>query len=413
MGDIGHCKHGTFNLMAGCPACIEVRRQGGIRPEQDEMEDGLNSEGLTLASQIVKVRYYSEQTGELSTREYTYYSVDRLKVGDIVMVPVRDTTGKAQVTAIDVPEAEISAFKDKVKTIPAGSRMAATIPEGKPGDEWKRIESLGQVISSGLYLVTEELRSEIERDINMSDGTVSAESRIDDKVVELAEQDRGYVIVAEEFPTAVVRIEPGKDLMVQQLLAEIMHIREWADKLVVSSEDQVKAATNDLSIMSKLKKAVEEKRQEYVGPLNTHVKAVNDAFKFLTGPLAEADKTARDKVTAYKVEQDRRRREAEETNRLAAEVARRQAASSGTGEFTVDVTPVAVPETPRLTRTDQGTSGLVDNWLYEVTDFKLLPDEYKVADEAMLNAIAKKHHDSKQVPGVRFFNKPGLRVSSK
>jgi len=46
----GHCKHGEFLLAEGCTQCIAERRQSGVRPEQDEMEDGLNNEGLTLIS---------------------------------------------------------------------------------------------------------------------------------------------------------------------------------------------------------------------------------------------------------------------------------------------------------------------------------------------------------------------------
>ena len=80
--------------------------------------------------------------------------------------------------------------------------------------------------------------------------------------------------------TAVVRIAPGKDSAVVKLLGDIMRIRDWATKLVIASENDAKMATNDLSIMAKLKKAVEDKRQEYVGPLNAHVKAVNDALPF-------------------------------------------------------------------------------------------------------------------------------------
>ena len=46
----GHCRHGEFNLTEGCEKCIAERRQAGIKPERDEMEEGLNSEGLTLIS---------------------------------------------------------------------------------------------------------------------------------------------------------------------------------------------------------------------------------------------------------------------------------------------------------------------------------------------------------------------------
>ena len=67
MSDKGHCEHGEFNLIEGCPQCIAKRRQ--------EFEDSQHPQTLLG---IVKVQYYSQSTGELSPREYTYYSVDRL-----------------------------------------------------------------------------------------------------------------------------------------------------------------------------------------------------------------------------------------------------------------------------------------------------------------------------------------------
>ena len=71
--------------------------------------------------QLVKVRYFNEHSGLLGSREYTYYSEEPLKVGDIATVPARDTTSKAKVVSIYVLESEIAGFKDKIKTIPAGS----------------------------------------------------------------------------------------------------------------------------------------------------------------------------------------------------------------------------------------------------------------------------------------------------
>lgn len=69
--------------------------------------------------QIVKVKY--RNNGEFNGREYSYFSEDTLKVGDIVFVPVKTGFNTAQVSAIDVPESEILPFKDAVKTIPTGS----------------------------------------------------------------------------------------------------------------------------------------------------------------------------------------------------------------------------------------------------------------------------------------------------
>lgn len=110
---------------------------------------------------IVKVRYYSESSGETISRDYTYFSEVSLQVGDMVIVPVNNTEKKARVTAINVPEKEIASFRDKVKTIPAGS----VINEIEPAPELKKvqqpvkldsIDSIGQKANSLVqYLVTQ------------------------------------------------------------------------------------------------------------------------------------------------------------------------------------------------------------------------------------------------------------------
>jgi len=212
----------------------------------------------------------------------------------------------------------------------------------------------------------------------------------------------------EEVTTAVIDIAPGKDQKVLALLQEVMTAKEYADKRIISSHEDDQAATNDLVMMGNLNKTVEEKRKGYVTPLNGYVKVVNDAFKLLTEPLAQAIKTTKDKATAYRLEQQRIQREQEEINRKRREAA--EAEMKLKGELTESVNEVEVVEAPKLTRTDLGTSGMMDVWKYEVVDFAALPDEYKVADTAMLTKIAKSHHDKKQIPGVRFFNDPTIQT---
>ena len=105
-----HPENGIIDISEGCPKCLEEKereRTTATEPPADLF--------------LVKVQYLSLSTGEVSPREYTYFSEDRLAVEDIVSVPVKDTITKAKVSAIDVPEGEIVAFKDKVKVIPAGS----------------------------------------------------------------------------------------------------------------------------------------------------------------------------------------------------------------------------------------------------------------------------------------------------
>lgn len=211
--------------------------------------------------------------------------------------------------------------------------------------------------------------------------------------------------------TAIIKVDPEKDEAVVSLLSEVTSILAWANQRTIATAEDVKTATDDLSLIAKLKKAVVEKRKEYLEPLKTHEKTINDAFKLLSEPLNTADKITRDKVLAYNAEIERQRQKQEEINRKRMEAA--QAEMELKGELTESVDLVEVtPEVKRVS-TELGTLGQRDNWKYEVVDFALLPDDYKVVDTTMLNSIAKKHHDQKQIPGVRFYNEPILAINTR
>lgn len=62
--------------------------------------------------QIIKVRFLKED--KPAGKEYTYYSLVAVKPGDTVQI---NSSAKGVVTEVDVPEAEIAAYRDKVKTI--------------------------------------------------------------------------------------------------------------------------------------------------------------------------------------------------------------------------------------------------------------------------------------------------------
>ena len=212
---------------------------------------------------------------------------------------------------------------------------------------------------------------------------------------------------------SLVLIAPSSDLEVIAFYNEAIRLREYAEARVIVTNDDLKPANDDLAIIARVKKGMEAKRKDYLSPFQNHVKEVNEAYKTLMEPVEQADKITRNKILAFSAEQERKRREAEAIEAEKLVLAGREAKLKG-GEFTVDLSPVAKPEAvPDRIRTDMGSSGQRDNWTYEVIDFTILPDEYKVADTTMLNAIAKKHHDQKQVPGVKFFNKPILAVNTR
>lgn len=213
------------------------------------------------------------------------------------------------------------------------------------------------------------------------------------------------------FDPAIIPIpekeeHPGTDMEVMEWSREAVRLYEYASSRTIASIDDLKAANNDLSIIARLKKAMEERRQFYVRPLNDQVKAINDNYRLLMRPVEEAEKITKQKMLDFNYEQERRRREQEEVNRMRIEAAQKEAALND-GEISQPVNIIEVsPGAPRKVMTDLGTSGMRDNWKFRVVDKALVPEEYKVIDTAMLNAIAKKHHDGKQIQGIVFYNEP-------
>ena len=122
-----------------------------------------------------------------------------------------------------------------------------------------------------------------------------------------------------ELNTALVKVNPDKDEAVIALHIQAKGLLGYAEALVIITDDNVKNATDDLSIISKLKKSIEERRKGYTQPIHEHLDAVNAAFKTFTEPLNQADKITRGKVLGYRAEQARRRDEQEEINRISGE----------------------------------------------------------------------------------------------
>ncbi len=325
-------------------------------------------EETKVIHQIVKVQYYTDD-GRLSDRAYTYFSEVPLKVGDIVTVPVRDTTAKAQVSAVDVPESEIAAFKDKVKTIPSSNELefgANDLPPTAP--------------------------------------TTAANANPEPTFIP---DDSEAINV--HIGTAVIKIQPESDITILTLLAEANRLRDYAIARVITTDADMSLAVNDLSIIAGIKKALTAKRAEYYKPIKAHLDTVSADFQTLLTPIEDADRITRDKWTAYRNEQARRKSEADAINRAKEELAKREAMLNH-GEITVDLTPVEAPSPIVRVQTEMGTAGIVKNRKYRVVDFAKLPDQYKIENSALLNKVVKA--GIPEIAGVEIYIEEGLRVSS-
>lgn len=322
----------------------------------------------TSKSNIVKVQYFNSDANEFTGRSLSYYSEENLNVGEVVDVPVNNAIRRSRVTEINVPESEIAAFKDSMKTIPAGAK------------------------------------SDIDKN-----PLVALVQAAKDAGAEVKEVDLVSVPV-KGFLTENIEPSPSTDLSVKSWHAEALKLLGYAEERVIKNQDDLKLATDDLAIISHLKKAMEDGRQMYVRPLNERVKIINDEFKKYMEPVLKADQMTRQKMTEYNNKQRELKAQQEKANALREEAARVEAAANG-GELSEPLNLVVVaPGPPKRVITGMGMATEKANWTYEITDFSLMPDEYKLPNTAALNAFAKSTKGTREIPGVKILNKPIIAV---
>lgn len=211
--------------------------------------------------------------------------------------------------------------------------------------------------------------------------------------------------MSDKLDTSIIQV-PEANVTIESFQEQVDKLLVYSQARVVVCDDDAKGATDDLSVMSSLKKSIEERRKEYVSPLNDKVKVINNLFKTITEPLDEADKITRKKVLDYRAEQERQRREAEAINQAKQDLARREMELKG--EITVDTKPVEVPQPPaKIVRGAMGSAGTAKVWKWQVEDFAKIPDQFKTTDD---KKILKAVQGGQAIPGVKAWQEETLRV---
>ena len=468
----GSCPHGEFYLDEGCPQCIaEARRK------RESAEAAKPPELRDTADNIVKVRFLNEAYEPIG-REYSYFTADPLFLDEFVQVPVGDNrVVKATVTAINVPDSEIAAFRDRVKTIPSGSKRPAPdsfkgVPFGEgvvatsnppessdPGKVQARLNLNNDVPEEargprrcdvehirdypdcfedcpkdecdGVPIQEDASKEAAAAQEAITNGQIKFEPEISDgKLVGLAAaaQEAGAqvteakvkVVLAtdekEDKPVALATIEDqvGRPTSeLFQLYQEAAGLLRIAKTRVIETAEDLKPATNDLAIILTCKKAMYARKTEYVGPLKAKLDLVNKAFAEIIFPVEEADRLTRGQVSAFDNQQRAKAAEAKRIEDEKYKLAQEEAAFNGTGEITVPLGTAQAMPPPERTRTDMGTLGGRDNWKARVINFAALSDEYKLADMQTLNAKARSSKGEAVITGVEFYNERGVTVRTK
>jgi hypothetical protein len=118
----------------------------------------------------------------------------------------------------------------------------------------------------------------------------------------------------------------------------------------------------------------------------------------------KAAKKTNDEAALKRIDEERERLRirAEESRRIADEETTLAIDEGAAAESALPPAP-AVPEAPK-------TEGLAmrDNFSFEVTDKVALPEEFKIADQIALNAMARIKKEGFKIPGGRVINKPSM-----
>ncbi len=209
---------------------------------------------------------------------------------------------------------------------------------------------------------------------------------------------------------ALIKVRPQADPAISQIYDEAQILLRFAEARVITTEGDLTPCTDDLAVIAGVKKRLEEKRREYIEPIESHLKTFRETFSRFIFPLTEADRINREKWKAFKAEIDRRRQEAAAIDAEKQALARREAELKG-GEITVDLTPVDRPAAaPNKVRTDMGSAGTFKVWRFEVENFNVLSDEYKLPDMVKIRKVISA---GVKIAGIKAWQEESIRITPK
>jgi hypothetical protein len=221
------------------------------------------------------------------------------------------------------------------------------------------------------------------------------------------------IVGSEVLPpaTAIINVKPELNPDITILKTQVEELVGLAEAATVSSEEDVSKATNDLSNIARLKKALSLEKDNYLNPIKHHMNDVTATFKLITVPLENADAILRSKVLGYRNEQERRAREQESIERQKRELAEREARLKG--EEIKTEPPVPTVNIKQRMQSEAGESNIAKIWKWELEDFSKVPDAYKTLDNGAVPKAVKASKGAVSIPGIRIFQENTLTVGAK
>lgn len=245
------------------------------------------------------------------------------------------------------------------------------------------------------------------------------ERKVDPETGEILEEE---IIITRAIPTgtALIKVAPGMDMVIRSLENEAIKLTMYANKMVVANLEDEKRATNDLVMCRDMIKQVDGEQKKWLEPVREAESKIKAAFGLILSPLKSANEVMTQKITEYRREEKRKADEIAEIARMKAEVARREAEAAAIKAKAEGREPppppppvveVIAPEQVKTHQGDLGKTTMTTVWKWEVIDFSLLPDRFKMENATLIGKIVRAGERS--IPGVRIYSEPQLRISPK
>ena len=183
---------------------------------------------------------------------------------------------------------------------------------------------------------------------------------------------------------------------IQTVKSKVSSLVERANSFIVETIEDVSSASEFLKTIKGMENKVEEKRLEFIQPLNQSLKAINDTFRKLRMPLEQVRKSLSNKILSWRKEEEEKIRKEEERRRKIQE------AHKKAGHEIKEVVELEkVKATIGSTRTKKV-------WTFEIVDFSKVPDSYKELNSVAVNQAIRT--GVREINGLKIFQKEQLSI---
>ncbi|MDH7513518.1 MAG: hypothetical protein QHH14_11290 [Clostridiales bacterium] len=217
------------------------------------------------------------------------------------------------------------------------------------------------------------------------------------------------IVLAQEAQSLVVRDQQSANRATELILAG----KEMVKRIKDYFSPLKKAADEAKKKLLEAEKAELQKVEPYVEKLQSSLTAWRLEEERKRREAEEAARRAelerkrleeellRKAEEARRLEEEKKRVEGEEAARKAREELERRALEEAAAREAQLIPPPPIPEKPK-------TDGLTlrENWSFEIVDESQIPREYLIPDPVKIRRVVQVMKDKTNIPGIRVFNQP-------